>query len=141
MPTKQAENSEDSPAISFLGSNLKNIVILVNEPEAVYLKDDDLALLTGILSACKLSLADTAIINVFRTSTDYKVLTDDLRPSVILFFGTDLRKLGMPMLFPDFQLQSYNSQKLLAAPSLSEISADIPLKKQLWGILKQIFSS
>jgi hypothetical protein len=141
IPVKQQANPSTADAISFLGNNQKNILIVVNEPNAVFLKDDDLALLTGILSACKLSLADTAIVNVSHAPVDYKILQEQFKPSVFLIFGTDLKQLDLPLHFPQFQLQSYNGQKLLSAPSLSIMSIDVPLKKQLWTILKQLFTN
>ena len=36
-----------------LGSNDKNILIIVNSKEAVHLPDNELTFLTGVLTACK----------------------------------------------------------------------------------------
>jgi hypothetical protein len=41
--------------IGFLGSNQKHITILVNSDTAIYLPDDELNFLLGILTACKLT--------------------------------------------------------------------------------------
>ena len=38
--------------VYFLGDNLKNILILVNNLEILHLNDDDLRFFTGILTAC-----------------------------------------------------------------------------------------
>src|SRR5690349_9560724 len=47
----------------YLGENKKNILIVVEYRDAVYLPDEELSFLTNMLSACKLSLADVAIVN------------------------------------------------------------------------------
>jgi hypothetical protein len=55
-PIKDDKNNTPS----FLGKNEKQILLVVNEDETVFLSDTDLNLLVGILSACKLTLADVA---------------------------------------------------------------------------------
>ena len=56
----------DVPQIPFLGKNENGILVLVNEAYNAFLPDADLQLLTGILTACNLSLADIALVNVTR---------------------------------------------------------------------------
>ncbi len=125
----------------FLGKNQKNILLIVQEEDAVYLPDNDLNFLVEILSACKLSLSDTALINVFKNKeANYTSLLEKFKPVTILFFGIEPAKLEFPLQFPHYQLQQYNYQTYLSAPSLSELSADINKKKQLWVCLKKLFS-
>ena len=50
-------------SIPFLGKNGKNILIVVNKKEAVYLPDTELGFLTTVLSACNLDLSHVAIVN------------------------------------------------------------------------------
>ena len=52
-------------AVKFLGKNAKNIVLLVSNDTVPFLQDDELSFLTNILSACKLSLVDVAIVNIY----------------------------------------------------------------------------
>jgi len=50
-------------ACKFLGSNRRHITVLVHAPGAPFLPDDQLAFLTRILEACRMTLADVAIVN------------------------------------------------------------------------------
>src|SRR3989442_15623295 len=50
-------------SLSFLGDNKKKVSIIVDLAEVLYLPDEELNFLIGILSACKLSMADVALIN------------------------------------------------------------------------------
>src|SRR5882724_10092740 len=47
----------------YLGDNKKNILVVVDYRDAGFLPDEELSFLTSMLSACKLSLADVAIVN------------------------------------------------------------------------------
>ena len=127
--------------LPFLGKNEKNILVIVQEENAVYLPDDDLNFLIDILIACKLSLSDTALINVFgNKEVNYRSLLEKFKPGIILFFDIEPAKLEFPLQFPHYQLQQYNNQTYLSAPSLKELAADINKKKQLWSCLRKLFS-
>src|SRR5262245_60602869 len=63
-PVEQQKGSvARSEAAKWLGNNQKNILIVVRYADVVHLPDDELNFLTGMLTACKLSLDDVAIIN------------------------------------------------------------------------------
>jgi DNA polymerase III psi subunit len=124
----------------FLGKNQKNILVMVNEENAVYLPDDDLNFLVDILTACKLSLSDIALINFFKNSkANYNTLMEKFRPAVVLFFGIEPAKLEFPLQFPHYQVQQYNHQVYLSSPSLNELANDKQKKMQLWASLKKLF--
>jgi len=129
------------PVFNWLGNNEKNILIVVNEPAAAYLPDSDLKLLVGILTACKLSMADVALLNFNNnTHADYSSLNAALNPSTIILFGIEPGHLDFPLHFPHFQLQPYNGQHYLCSPALAQLSADVSLKKQLWLSLQKHFT-
>jgi len=129
----------DEPA--FLGRNEKNILIIVNEENAVYLADEHLQFLIGILEACKLSLSDTALVNFNKNrGLSYKALQEKFKPGIILFFGVEPASLEFPLQFPHYQLQPYNKQTYLSGPDLGTLGADIQQKKLLWACLKNLFS-
>src|SRR5215510_7241480 len=68
---KKTDRSADK--WKYLGENKKNILIIVNYNDVVYLPDDDLSFLTNILAACKLNLGDVAIVNRSHSETiNYK---------------------------------------------------------------------
>ena len=125
---------------SFLGKNQKKILIIVSEENAVYLPDENLELLIGMLNACKLSLNDVALINYDRNKQmEYQSIQDTFNPRVILFFGIEPSTLSFPLQFPEYQLQSYNKQTYLSAPSLTLLSEQVPEKKKLWACLQKLF--
>ncbi len=139
------QDIESSPlktdGLNYLGKNQKNILLIVDEKSAVFLPDDSLTFLIDILSACKLSLSDTALINVFeKKEINYKLLNEEFKPNIILFFGIEPAALEFPLQFPLYQLQNYNNQIYLSVPSLNELKSDIEKKKQFWASLKKLFS-
>ena len=126
--------------LKFLGSNQKQITILVNVSDATYLSDRSFAFLTGVLNACKLNMADVAVININQSSNNhYTELNSITRPGVELLFGVSPAEIGLPIHFPHFQVQSYNKVVYLCAPDLNSIEEDRLLKTQLWTGLKSIF--
>lgn len=143
METK-AKSSVGSIAIPqdvrFLGSNKKNITILVNTREASFLTDDSFSFLTGILNACKLTMDDVALININNLKdTAYTGIFTTTRPAITLLFDVSPNDIGLPLQFPDFQMHKYNSVTYLSAPSLTVLENDKPSKATLWGCLKTVF--
>ena len=128
-------------SISYLGNNQKKIVILVRASTAIYLPDDELNFLLGILTACKLSMADIALINFSKNpSLLYKDVTEELMAEKIFLFGLEPNELGLPLAFPHYQVQHFNNQVYLSSVSLNELQTDKEEKMKLWNCLKKIFS-
>ena len=126
--------------ISFLGKNEKNILILVNEKDVPFLQDPDLNFLIGILGACKLSMADVALVNCNQgIPVNSTKLSAKFNPSKNILFGVAPSALELPLHFPHNQIQHYNNQVYLSSPSLKEIAADKELKQKLWDSLRKIF--
>ncbi len=126
--------------IPFLGKNEKGIIILVNCEEAPYLPDAHLSFLIKMLEACKLTLADVAIINICgNVKVTYDTIIRELSPIQIIFFEVDPVAIGFPLKFPQFKIQEYNDMKLLTAPSLGTIESNLKNKNLLWTALKNIF--
>lgn len=142
LNTKQiVMDSDSSDSITWLGQNLQKVVIVVNSPESLYLPDSELDFLMGILTACRLTMADVALINLQRhPGLDYKALTAATDAEKIMMFGITPDDLQMPLSFPHYQVQRYNNQQYLASPSLLNLQADRMEKSKLWACLKQVFS-
>ncbi|MCY7291429.1 MAG: hypothetical protein LH615_04530 [Ferruginibacter sp.] len=127
--------------IKYLGKNDKHILILVNEPDHAFLGDDELSFLLTILNACSISMHDAALVNSHNNETvKYEKLMSQFSPSIILFLGIEPQQLGFPVQIPMYQVQQYNKQQYLCAPSLEILSKNKEEKKQLWLCLKKIFS-
>lgn len=137
---KSVSSDVQTDNISFLGSNQKKIILLVNAAEAIYLPDEELNFLLGILTACKLSMADIALVNSAKTpELDYIVITNQLKAEKIILFGLDAAALQLPLQFPHYQIQQYNNQVYLSAASLADLRKDKEEKMKLWNCLKNIF--
>jgi hypothetical protein len=96
--------------INILGKNQKKITIVVDTTEAAFLPDDQFSFLTGILTACKLTVEDVAILNIQRNKElRYTFLTDELKAEKIFLFGTTPSQIELPISFPHYQVQSFLS--------------------------------
>ena len=141
---KTDEHAGDLPSpsqLSFLGTNLQRVVIVVNNSNATYLPDEELNFLLGILSACKLSMADVALLNLSKNkAVNYNMIADELYAEKIFLFGVEPSALQLPLQFPHYQVQKYNSQVYLSSPDLSTLSTDRAEKTKLWNCLKQVFN-
>jgi hypothetical protein len=135
-----AVDSAENKSLKYLGKNEKKILIIVANAAVPYLPDSELGLLTNILSACRLSLADIAIINSYNMEhTELQKSIQQLEAQSILLFGIDPLSIGLPINFPQFQLQQFDKRIYLYGPELSELEQDKSLKTRLWSCLKQLF--
>lgn len=127
--------------IASLGSNQKKIAVLVDSTAAIYLPDEELNFLLGILTACKLSMADIALINVAKNpGLSYTAVTEQLNAEKIFLFGLNADALALPLQFPHYQVQQFNNQVYLSSVSLHEMQANKEEKMKLWNCLKKVFA-
>jgi hypothetical protein len=129
--------------LPYLGSFGQQVLIIVSDSTALHINEEALALLTKILAAVRLSMADVAIVNAARHTIAYQALAAQLPPKVCLLFGIDAADLGVPLLFPTFQVQRWSGVQFLQAPGLELMVAGdakaVQFKKQLWDALRKIF--
>lgn len=124
-----------------LGENQKNILVIVRYADAVHIPDKELDFLTTMLGACKLSLADVAILNLNNhPEASYKELTTFFKTKIVLLFDIEPSAFGLPMNFPHYQLQAFANATFLYAPSLSELENDKVQKSKLWVCLKRLLN-
>ncbi|MBI5856883.1 MAG: hypothetical protein HZB42_04455 [Sphingobacteriales bacterium] len=125
----------------WLGNNKKNILAIVRSADAAHLPDNELELLTAMMTACKLGLDDIAILNLNNhPEASYKELINFFKSKIVLLFETEPTALGLPMSFPYFQLQAFAGNTFLYSPSLTELANDKVLKSKLWVCLKRLFN-
>jgi hypothetical protein len=140
----EAEKSRSIKKIRYLGENQKRVTIIVNEPEVVFLSEEDLTFLTNILKACQLTLGDIAIVNTAKQEINYEIIKEQLTPSTILLFDVEPSAVKLPFMIPAFQVQTFDSCTIMLAPALPLINATNNdgklLKTKLWVSLKKIFS-
>ena len=137
LPDKKPELKD-----TVLGNNQKQILVMVNYPDKQMISDPDLTFLLTILNACKLTLNDVVILN-FATQKEisYQKLVEEFKPKVVLLFGVEQASINMPVLFPDFQVQSFMEIRFLSSPPLQNLQLDDSIKRKLWAGLKHLFLS
>ncbi|HEX6430441.1 MAG TPA: hypothetical protein VF008_22270 [Niastella sp.] len=138
-PVKAAEPA----AYKILGNNKKQITVVVNCPNDVFVPEADLQFLTKMLGACKLNMADVAIVNHATAAVAIERVKLQLQPKYVLLFGVEPGTIQLPISFPSFKEQAYAGTTYLFTPALSELNLETEdakvLKRKLWDCLKRIF--
>jgi hypothetical protein len=114
--------------------------VLGGNEKAQYLPDPELKFFVSVLKACGLTTEDVAILNLKNQPAAYTDLQSFFKNKTTLLFGLEPEDIGLPMNFPQFQLQNFDRCTYLHAPALQEIEKDKALKMKLWSSLKTLFS-
>ncbi|MEO8822482.1 MAG: hypothetical protein ABI366_02830 [Ginsengibacter sp.] len=125
--------------IESFGENHSHVLFVVNDDSHKFLPDDEMELLTKLVSACKLSLADIVLVNFSSNKYNYQLFNEQFQPKKILIFGVKNAELELPFDIPYFQVQKFQQQSYLTAPPLKEFLNNTPLKKELWRTLQKLF--
>ena len=137
-------NKKDLGELTWLGNFNKRILIVVDEPDAVYLNDADMGLLTKMLEAVKISLADVAIVNNAHYQLgNFDALGSKLPANFYVLFNVPATGIGAPLKIQPYQVLPWNGKQFLYSPSLTAINTPGPdqvnMKKSIWVALKKIF--
>ena len=142
--SSQESHDAEQPSsgkIKSLGGHKKKICIVVAEREAVFLKDEQLAYLTRILIACKLTLEDVALVNIQDVVLpNYQHLQQQYPSSTCIVFGPTPQDLQLPVDFPFFQLQKIEGCTYLFAPALDLLEPQKTDREKLWQSLRKLFN-
>ena len=141
--TKKKSEASPTSFLNILGNKTAKVVIVVEEEEeSLFLPNDHLNFLLGVLYACNLTIKDVAIINLRKNANvTYSEIELQLTAEKILLFGVTAAQIGLPLQFPLYQMQQYNKRIYLAAGTLKQVEKNSSDKAKLWHCLKQIFSS
>ncbi|MEO6584067.1 MAG: hypothetical protein ABIO05_07070 [Ferruginibacter sp.] len=132
-------NKQSIDAVAFLGNNKRNILVITENNTSEILDGTSLTFLSGILKACKLSIQDVALINIYNKSFGYDYLQEQFKAEKILMLGPGPERISLPLQFPYYQMQYFQDNKYLTAPALAVIAADKEVKQNLWAGLQKIF--
>lgn len=139
---KNAITHETGP-IKYLGEHLKQVTIIVKDELAVYLNENDLSLLSSILSACKLTLADVALINIAQQKLSLHEILNELPSKLVMIFDVSSTTLKIKLPTTLYKSIQLGDTYLLFSNSLSIMQGgDASAKNEkgkLWAILKQLF--
>lgn len=145
MPEEQNKPVMAMPtAPSFLGNNAKGILIMVKDMNNVHLSEEALALLSGILGACRLNMADVAVMNFARNPFSFAALRQQMQVNYCFLFEVTMQDMQLAFAVPPYQVFAHDNCTFLSAPSLSAMldgseNARL-LKGNLWLCLKKIFN-
>ena len=138
---QEIETEQITIGLKYLGENKKKTLVVVRNADAVHIPDKQLSFLTKLLAACNLNLADVAIFNFQdHNSSEFNEILNYFKPKVVLLFDVKPGEFGLPMIFPQFQVQGYKDAVFVSSPSLEVIEPDKSLKGKLWVCLKKIFN-
>lgn len=141
MPLSLEPTENKGEMFKFLGNNQKKVTIVVNYSGIVHLPDAQLDFLARLLTPCKMSLNDVAVLNInnYQDIRHQEVL-DYLKPAVVMLFGMSTQQFGFPFDIPEYQVQSFASRLIMHAPALEQLENDTTEKLKLWTGLKKIFN-
>ncbi len=138
------EQKSTPPApLKFLGDHLKKIMVIVNDSNAVHLNETDLGLLSSILNACKLTLADIALINTAQQPLSMHEMLNTLPSQLVLAFDLSAAQLKIKLPTTLYKPIVLGETHILFSSSLQSMQgADQTAKlekSKLWNALKLLF--
>ncbi|AFM02563.1 hypothetical protein Fleli_0052 [Bernardetia litoralis DSM 6794] len=133
----QSNNVLDAD-FSYFGKNRKNFLILTRETEQENIKEADNKLLTSILAAGQLSLNDVAIVNMSKTKATFLDLYKKLKPTSVVSFGVDTKKLGVPHEFETYKPIKIKAITWIISHNFVALHSDKTKKLGLWTALKEL---
>lgn len=141
LQTTKKESGKSSQPVRSLGRHQKPILIIVNNTESPFLKDEELAYLTKILNACKLTLEDVALVNMATVATlSYEDLQKQYPSEKVICFGVTPDMLQLPLDFPYYQLQKSGNCIYVHAPALAALEPQENERRKLWTSLQKLFN-
>ena len=129
---KQTDNS-----IDFLGSNNKQIVMLVQDVDNDYLSATAEDMFVKLLAAVKLNMQDVAIINTAKQSANWSLIKDKLNPLKVILWGVAPTFINLNV--DKYSVQQASGLGVLYADGLDTITTNVELKRQLWEALQKMF--
>ncbi len=152
-PSIESDNNEEGAApeeviealtnFKYLGDHHKKIVVLVSDPASVYLNEADFILLTSILNACRLTIADIALVNLGNQKAGLHQILNLLPSKLVIAFELDSKALKIKLPTQLYKVIPLGENNLLFSKSLASMQGtDIAAKQEkakLWAVLKQIF--
>lgn len=97
--------------------------------------------LKRMFEACKINFSDIALMNISQNpEADYNKLYKFFESRVIILFDIEPSSLGIPLSFPQFQVQPFGNCLFLFTPSIEKLEEDSLQRSKLWICLKRIFN-
>jgi hypothetical protein len=140
VPVSVSPPAPSPEPLKYLGENKRHILLLVRDPEAVYLEEKSFNFLVSILNACGLSMEAVALVNTSRTGDrSLGDIAGELDSRVVLLFGIDPGELELPAALATYEIRAIGDKTYLCADELASIERERTQKGRLWACLKQLF--
>jgi hypothetical protein len=129
--------------IKSLGEHNKKITVIVNDPNSVHLNETDFILLTSILNACRLTIADIALINIGKQPVGLHQILQEYPSTLLISFAVDATQLKVKLPSTLYKVTQLGETHILFSNALSTMQGTGAEAKQekakLWTVLKKIF--
>lgn len=134
-----AAKEKGNPALIF-GKNLKQLLILVEDPAHPVMERADGLFLKDVLKAIGYSFDDVAIVNIAHCQTGADWKTVNATPFTHLFsFGVSHPQLPATRTLAPYELEGNEGKQYLLIDKLSTLRTERTYKIRLWNLLKQMF--
>jgi hypothetical protein len=127
-------------SLKHLGKNRRNILVIIQNPDEVFLDESSLQLLNNIMQACQVNIhEDIALFNIAHfPGISWKELQAYFEPKVVLYFGVSTTSV-QPVKMPSYQVVNFQSTACLSADPLLTLDKNKSFKQLLWKSLQQLF--
>jgi len=134
MPEKPVE----ARTFKYLGGNQKSVLILVNDSSYDVSTEQGRELLRKIVKAIELSTPDFALLNYANhIGASFSELRTFFKPRILLSFGVATTDLSLNFIWQN-EIIHHEEIRMIFAPNLHVLDADLAGKKLLWGNLKKL---
>lgn len=134
----QVEAAQKAIAFKFLGSNKRNVLILVNDPENEVSDEKGRELLRKIVKSVNLSAADFALLNYAAyPDVKFEQFRSYFSPALVFAFGVGPAQLALPDHARNTIVQE-GQIRLIFSTELKALDQDAATKKALWGSLQKL---
>jgi len=147
-----SENSDPKPTptkvkskgpLKYLGDHHKKVLVIVDDANSVYLNETDFILLTSILNACKLTIADIALVNIGNQETSLHQILETVPSVMIMCFAIEPKDLKIKLPNELYRVNELGESILFFSKALSTMQGTgIEAKQEkakLWNLLKKLF--
>lgn len=126
-------------AFSYLGSNNKNILYLVENGREAYFSPEAHEAFSKTVFALGLSIDDISVLNLssMREETSFEDLFSFFKPSKVIFAGPKPQKIGLEDIALNNSTQ-IKQVKMLYTYSFEEMLSDVHKKKIFWQAVKAL---
>jgi DNA polymerase III psi subunit len=123
----------------YLGKNLRNILILVNDEQNDVSDEDGRELLRKIVKSINLSANDFALLNYAKyKGVGFKQLQSHFSSTLIFSFGVTPAELSMSTAYPEHTIVMEGTVKMIFSAELRILDKNPAGKKALWGSLQNL---